>query len=404
MQTEQPLEGLKVIDCSTLLAGPWTATLLGDFGADVIKIEHPDGGDSIRHHGDYDEELQWLTVGRNKKSVPIDLHDEEGQAILHDLVEEADVFIENFRPGRLEEWNLGWETLSQINPNLVMVRATGFGQTGPYKDLPGFGTLAEAMSGFANLTGEADAPPSLPPFGLADSIAALHSTFATMFALYWRDVNGGTGQYIDTSILEPIFGAIMQSHVVEYSERGIVRKRMGNRNPYSAPRNTYKTKDDEWVAISTSSESIAKRVLKMVGGEDLVNDPRFQTMKDRVTNVEELDDIIQEWFSQFTRAEAIAKFEEADAAIAPVYDIEDIFEDDFFWERDALVEVEDETHGEVTMQGVFPKMSKTPGRIDHAGPPLGAHTLEVLLAETSLTEEEIHELERDGILTTTNRE
>ncbi|NHN61557.1 MULTISPECIES: CaiB/BaiF CoA-transferase family protein, partial [Halorussus] len=307
-------------------------------------------------------------------------------------------FIENFRPGRLEEWNLGWETLSEINPELVMVRTTGFGQTGPYKNFPGFGTLAEAMSGFAHTTGQADGPPTLPPFGLADAISAMHSTFATMFALYWRDVNDGTGQYIDSSVLEPIFGALMHSQVVEYSELGIVRERMGNRIPFTAPRNTYKTKDDRWVAISTSAENIAERVLRLVGGEDLVNDPRFQTMRDRVEHVEELDAIMQDWFSEHTREEALEEFREVEAAIAPVYNIEDIFEDPHFNARDAIIEIEDEELGEIALSGVFPKLSATPGRVDHPGPPLGDSTEEILLDRTSHTSSTIADLEERGVI------
>ncbi len=402
MESEQPLEGLTVIDCASLLAGPWTATLLGDFGAEVIKIEHPNG-DGIRHHGDYDEELHWKALGRNKKSVCVDLHYEEGQQLVQELVEEADVFIENFRPGRLEEWNLGWETLSEINPELVMVRTTGFGQTGPYKDFPGFGTLAEAMSGFAYITGQEDGPPTLPPFGLADAISAMHSTFATMFALYWRDVNDGTGQYIDSSVLEPIFGALMHTDVPAYDQKGIVRERQGNRSSNSAPRNTYKTKDDRWVAISTSAENIAKRVLRLVGGEDLVNDPRFQTTQDRLEHVDEIDAIMQDWFSEHTREEALEEFREVEAAIGPVYNMEDIFEDPHFNERDALIDVEDEELGEITMTGVFPKLSETPGSVDHPGPPLGAHTEELLSERTSATPEDIEQLADDGVVNVGDR-
>ena len=399
METEKPLEDITVIDCASLLAGPWAGTMMGDFGADVIKIEHPGGGDAIRHHGDYDEELHWKAVGRNKKSVCIDLHEEEGQELLKELVAEVDVFIENFRPGRLEEWNLGYEDLKEVNPGIVMVRTTGFGQTGPYKDHPGFGTLAEAMSGFAYITGQPDGPPTLPPFGLADSIAAMHSTFAAMFALYWRDANGGTGQYIDTSILEPIFGTLMQSDVPAYSEKGIVRERQGNRSDNSAPRNTYQTKDGRWVAVSTSAENIAKRVLRLVGGDELVNDPRFQTPQDRLEHVDKVDEIMQEWFSEHTREEAIEKFREVEAAIAPVYNIEDLFEDPHINARNAIVDVPDEELNEITMTGVFPKMSETPGGIEHAGPPLGRHTKEILVERTSATPDDIDQLATEGVVT-----
>lgn len=393
---EQPLENVKVIDCASLYAGPMTAMFMGDFGAEVVKVEHPVYGDAIRDYGQFDEELTWQWIGRNKKSVPLDLHDETAQEVFKELVSDADVLIENFRPGTLEEWNIGWETLSAINPDLVMVRTTGFGQYGPYKDRPGFGTLAEAMSGFAYVTGDPDGPPTLPALGLADSVAALYSTFAAMFALYWRDVEDGTGQYIDTSILEPLF-AIMGEYTVDYSIKDYVHERQGNRSPHTAPRNTYRTKDDQWVAISGSAESIAQRVLRIVGGEDLGTDPRFQTMKGRLENVEELDEIIQDWMSDRTREEVIRIFDEHDAAAAPVYNTEDIFEDEHFRARNALIEVEDEEFGEFEMAGVFPELSETPGSVTHTGPRLGEHTLEVLAAQTSLTAEEIVRLAEDGV-------
>ncbi|MFB6113507.1 MAG: CaiB/BaiF CoA transferase family protein [Halodesulfurarchaeum sp.] len=395
---EQPLSGLTVIDCSTVYAGPLAAMYMGDFGAEVIKVEHPGRGDSLRDYGPSEEETVWKWVGRNKRSVPIDLHDPDGQSVLLELVEDADVFIENFRPGTLEDWNIGWETLSSVNPELVMVRMTGFGQTGPYSDRPGFGTLAEAMSGFAYVTGPADGPPTLPAMPLADAVAAMYATFATMFALYWRDVNGGTGQYIDTSILEPLFGA-MGEYTVDYGTRGVVHERSGNRSPHTAPRNTYKTKDDRWVALSGSSQSIAQRILEIVGGEDLREDPRFETAAKRIENVDALDDIIADWMADRTRAEAIRIFEEHDAALAPVYNTADIFEDEHFEARDAVAEVDDEDFGNVPMPAVFPKLSETPGSIDHTGPDLGEDTMAVLTDRTSLSEEEVRELAVDGTVT-----
>jgi formyl-CoA transferase len=395
---ELPLEGVTVIECAGIFAGPWTGTLMGDFGAEVIKIEHPEYGDPIRD-GLHDEQLQIKTMARNKKSVAIDLHAEEGQALVHDLVADADVFIENFRPGTLEKWNLGWESLSETNPDLIMVKTTGFGQTGPYKDRPGFGTLAESMSGFAHLTGQEDGPPTLPPFPLADSFAGLYSTFAAMFALYWRDVNGGTGQYIDTSLLEPIFASLMNYHVIEYDQKRIVRERQGNTVPnYSVPRNAYETADGEWVALSASSASIADRILRIVGGEEMAEDPRFQTHQDRVEHIDELDERIGAWMAERDREEIIEIFEENDAAIAPIYDIEDIYEDPHFRERDALVTVEDDDLGDVTVPGVFPKMSETPGRVEHTGPDLGEDTLEVLLDRTDVSEEDLESFYEEGII------
>ncbi len=395
---ELPLEGVTVLEAAGIFAGPWTGTLMGDFGADVIKIEHPEYGDPLRD-GLHDEELQIKAMARNKKSVAIDLHHEEGQALVHDLVAEADVFLENFRPGTLEKWNLGWESLSETNPDLVMVKTTGFGQYGPYKDRPGFGTLAESMSGFAHLTGQPDGPPTLPPFPLADAFAGLYSTFATMFALYWRDVNDGTGQYIDTSLLEPIFSSLMNFHVIEYDQKGIVRERQGNRaSNYSVPRNAYRTGDDEWVALSASSQSIAERILRIVGGDEMAEDPRFQTHQNRVEHIDEIDDRIQAWMSEHDREEVLEIFNENNAAIAPIYDIEDIYEDPHVEERDALITVEDEDLGEVTLSGVFPKMSETPGRVKHTGPHLGEDTLEVLLDRTTASAADLESLYDEGII------
>lgn len=394
---DKPLSNLTVIDCAQLYAGPLAAMFMGDFGAEVIKVEHPDVGDTVRGFGGTEEELSWKWVGRNKKSVPIDLHAEEGKEVFTSLVAEADVVIESFRPQTLEDWGLGWETLSSVNEDLVMVRTTGFGQDNRYAHKAGFGTLAEAMSGFAYVTGQPDGPPTLPAMALADAVAACYSTFAAMFALYWRDVEGGTGQYIDTSLLEPLFG-VMGEYPVEYSVTGVVHERSGNRTPHSAPRNTYKTKDDRWVAISASAESVANRVLELVGGADLREDPRFATMEDRLANVEALDEIIQAWMEERTREEAIEAFDEAGAAIAPIYNIADIFDDGYFRERDALVTVEDEELGELEMAGVFPHLSATPGRIDHTGPALGAHTVEVLAERTGLTPAEIEALADRGVV------
>lgn len=394
---EKPLSNITVIDCAQLYAGPLAAMYMGDFGADVIKVEHPNGGDTLRGFGGFEEPLSWKWTGRNKQSVPIDLHAEEGKELFKALVAEADILIESFRPGTLERWDVGWETLSAVNEDLVMVRTTGFGQGTKYSHKAGFGTLAEAMSGFAYVTGPPDRPPTLPGMALADAVAACYSTFAAMFALYWRDVEGGTGQYIDTSLLEPLFG-IMGENPVAHSVKGVVQERSGNRNPHSAPRNTYKTKDDRWVAISASAESVAKRVLELVGGEELVEDPRFATMEDRIANVEELDALIQAWMDERTRAEAIEAFDDAGAAIAPIYNIADIFADEYFWNRDALITVEDDDLGEIDMAGVFPHLSKTPGDVRHTGPALGEHTVEVLSSVAGLGEDEIMALADRGIV------
>lgn len=394
--TELPLEGVTVIDGATLGAGPFAATFLGDFGADVIKLEYPKGGDDIRRFGP--ENAVWKWASRNKRSVAVDLHEPEGKAILEELIEDADVFINNFRTGRLEEWGIGWDVLSEINPNLVMVRTTGFGLTGPYKDMPGFGTLAEAMSGFASVTGQSDGPPTLPATMLGDSVSSLFSTFAVMIGLYWRDMQGGSGQCIDTSILEPMF-MTMADHAMRYSIADNVHERHGNRQPGNPGRNTYKTKDGEWVALSPGGDAVIERVLEIVGGDEALNDPRFQTQEARQENIDELEQLIQDWMEDHTREEVRQIFEEYEAAIAPVYDMEDIFDDPHFRERDSIIKVEDDQFGDIEMPGVFPKFSKTPGSVRDTGPTaVGEHTTEVLLNETSFDMDDIAELDERGII------
>jgi formyl-CoA transferase len=253
------------------------------------------------------------------------------------------------------------------------------------------------MSGFAEVTGFPDKPPTLPSLGLADGIAACFSTFAAMFAVYWRDVAGGTGQYIDTSLVEPLFG-MMGRITVDHAVNGNVPTRTGNRSDFTAPRNTYRTEDDKWVAMSASAETIAKRILRTVGGEELATDPRFQSNEARVDRVDELDEIIQDWIGERTRDEVVRLFNENEAAVAPVYNIEDIFNDSFFRERDALVDVDDPEYDDLVLPGVFPHMSETPGDIEHAGPPLGEHTIDVLAAYTDADTETLRELDRESVV------
>jgi formyl-CoA transferase len=387
-----PLDGLTVVDAASLYAGPLAATYLGDFGAEVIKVEHPEGGDPLRGFGG--DGLSWAWVGRNKRSVPLDLKTDDGRAAFVELVADADVLVESFRPGTLEEWGIGWETLSSVNPGLVMVRTTGFGQTGPYSDRPGFGTLTEAMSGFAYSTGQADGPPTLPPIALGDSVCALHSAFAAMAALYWRDA-GGTGQYIDSSILESMF-ALMGDVVTRYHDHGAVYERSGNTSRMTVPRNTYETADGRWVAVSGSTDSVARRILRIVGGAELVE--RFPDTEARLANADEIDRLVAEWVGERTREEVIETFEAHEAALGPVYNMADVFADEHFDARDAVILVGDEE--EVAMRGVVPRFSETPGRVDHAGRELGADAREVLRERAGLSDEEIDDLVAAGVTTT----
>lgn len=373
------LKGLKVVDCATLFAGPLISTLMGDFGADVIKIEHPKG-DPIRNMG-YKKDghgLWWKVAGRNKRCIALDLKQGPDAEIFKALVAEADILVENFRTGTLESWGLGWDELSALNPRLIMVRVTGFGQTGPYRHRAGFGTLAEAMSGFAHITGQPEGPPTLPPFGLADGIAAYFGCFASMFAIYERDVQGsGKGQFIDLAIYEPIF-ALLGPQPTVYDQLGIVQQRTGNRSVNNAPRNAYRTREGRWVALSAASPSIVRRVLDLTGGPGTADDPRFQTNLDRIRHVEEIDAIVGGWIARHDLAEALETFERVEAAIAPVYDIEQIFDDPQFNDRQSIVTVEDDDLGPVVMQNVFPVLSRTPGAIRSAGGRIDQHREEIL--------------------------
>jgi crotonobetainyl-CoA:carnitine CoA-transferase CaiB-like acyl-CoA transferase len=400
---EQPrpaLEGIKVVDASTIFAGPVIAMLLGDHGAEVVKVEHPDGGDTLRSFGwsRDGESLWWAVVGRNKRSVTARLSDERGAEILRRLVADADVLIENFRPGTLERWGLGPERLLDINPRLVVARTTGFGQTGPYKDRPGFGTLAESISGFAHINGHPDGPPTLPAFALGDGVAALMGAFAVMTALWWRDHGGGRGQVIDLSLYEPLFW-ILGPQATVYDQLGIVQGRSGNRLPFSAPRNAYRTRDDRWLALSGSSQSIAQRVLRLVGRADLAEQPWFADHAGRMAHQDELDAAIASWIAARDAADVIAAFERAQAAIAPILSIEDIVSDPQYLARETVTTVDHPVLGPLRMQGVVPRFSATPGRVASPGPALGEHTEDVLRG-LGYGEEELAVLAADGVIAT----
>ncbi|POG56118.1 CaiB/BaiF CoA transferase family protein [Haloferax marisrubri] len=397
--TNGPLDGLVVLEAGSMISGPTVGRFMADFGATVIKIEHPAFGDHIRRFGPQKDGvgLWHKYLSRNKQSVTLNISTDEGAAVFEDLVSEADLLIENFRPGTLERWNVGWERLSEVNDDLVMLRMSGFGQTGPYSERPGFGTLAEAMSGFAYLNGFPDSPPLLPPTGLADNIAALFSTFAVMFALYHRDVHGGGGQYIDTSLIEPIFG-LLGPQPLRYDQLGEIESRSGNRSTSSAPRNVYRTGDDRWVAISASAQPLAERTFDAIGRPDLKDDPRFETNEDRLEHVDELDAIIQDWMDDHSREEVLAAFEEADATLAPVYNVEDILNDEHYAAREAFLTVDDPDLGEAVVQNAFPKFSETPGRVDHLGPSLGEHNDAVYRDRLGYDESVLSDLEAEDVI------
>ncbi|MGW2028163.1 CaiB/BaiF CoA transferase family protein [Streptomyces decoyicus] len=392
-----PLTGLRVLDLATLFAGPLAATLLGDYGAEVIKVEHPQRPDPSRGHGPAKDGigLWWKLLGRNKKTVTLDLSHPDGRDVLLRLAAGADAVIENFRPGTLERWGLGWDELSAANPRLVLARVTGFGQFGPYAHRPGFGTLAEAMSGFAAITGEPDGPPTLPPFGLADAIAAMATSYAVMTALHGRAATG-RGQVIDLALIEPML-TVLGPQPLWYDQLGHIQPRTGNRSANVAPRNTYRTADGSWVAVSASAESVAARVMRLVGRPEVIDEPWFATGAGRARHADELDTAVAGWIARHDRAEVMAAFEKAEAAVAPLYDIREVMADPQYQALGSITEVPDDELGTLRMQNVLFRLSETPGAIRWAGRPHGADTDEVLAA-LGLTGPEIDGLRAAGAL------
>lgn len=394
------LRGLKVVECATVIAAPLCGRMLADFGAEVIHVEAPIKGDHLRTFGFTVDGINpwWKSYARNKKLITLDISRPKGREVLFDLLKDADVFIENFRPGRLDQWGIRFEDLQEINPRLIMLRMTGYGQTGPYASQPGFGTLMEAMSGFAEMTGEADGPPTLPQFALADSCAGLYAAMATMFAVYHRDVVGsGRGQVIDVSIWESLFSLLGPNAMVE-KLTGQSPRRIGNRAPTSAPRNTYKTRDGRYVALAGSTETTARRLLKVIGHPELAEDPRFADNMSRIKNVEALDIYIETWMKRHTLEEVSTLLRQADVPFGPVNTIADIARDPHAQAREMIIEIVDENGTALPMEGVFPRMTETPGSVRHAGKAMGADNDEIYKDRLGLSQEAINALAKDGII------
>jgi crotonobetainyl-CoA:carnitine CoA-transferase CaiB-like acyl-CoA transferase len=392
-----PLTGLKVLDISTVYAAPITAMLLGDMGADVLKVEHPNG-DPARTHG-WNREghgLWWKVIARNKRAVTLNLSTPEGQELLRELAADADVLVENFRPGVLEKWGLGPDVLLQRNPRLVVLRVTGFGQEGPYSERRAFGTLMEAMSEFAHQTGQEDGPPTLPPFGLADGVAGIAGAYAVLTALYHRDARGGAGQVIDLALLEPLLGILGPGPTV-YDQLGIVAGRHGNRSPNNAPRNAYVTRDGRWVAISASATSIAARVMRLVGRADLVEKPWFASAGERSRRAEVLDGAVQKWIAARDLEDVLAAFEDAGAACAPIYDVEQLVNDPHVLARDTITTVDDEDLGPLKMQNLIFRLGDTPGAIRWPGRRLGQDN-EAVYASLGVDGPRLAELRAKGVV------
>lgn len=401
-ERQGPLDGLRVIDMSGMISGAFATTLMGDFGADVIMIEHPEVGDPIREWPQKTEDgksLAWKSLGRNKRCVTLNLGSDKGRDIALELIEDADLVYENFRPGTMERWGLGPDDIHAVNEAAIMVRLSGYGQTGPKSKKPGFGTVAEGVSGWAHANGFPDREPLLPPVSLADIQAAQFSLQASLMAIFERDVGrggSGEGQVIDVSLTEPLW-RIFFGDVEAYDYDGHIQERTGNQHPSTAPRNIYETKDG-FMTMSASNQKIFERVAKSIDKEWLIDDDRFVDNAARTENADALDEIIEEWTTQRTTEEAIETLEANDAIVGPVNDMSDIFADEQFQARDSFIEIDDPDVGEIKTFGIVPKFSRTPGDVEFLGPQHGEHNEDVYQGELDLSDEAIASLEEEGII------
>jgi len=393
-----PLRGVKVVELGTLIAGPFCTRMLAEFGADVVKIESPRGGDPLRkwrklHEG---TSLWWYAQARNKKSVTLDLKQSEAQEIVRRLAAEADIVVENFRPGALENWGLGWDRLSALNPRLIMVRLSGFGQTGPYRDRAGFGAIGESMGGLRYVTGHPDRPPVRVGVSIGDSIAALHGVIGALMALHHRNVNGGRGQYVDVALYEAVFN-MMESVLPEYGMFGYVRERSGASLPGIVPSNTYVTRDARYVVIGANADSIFKRMMTAIGRSDLAQDPALAHNDGRVARTDEIEKVIGDWVAAHELDHVLAVLEKADVPSAKIYDIADIVRDAHYAAREMIREFRLKDGKTVKLPGIVPKLSETPGETRWIGPDLGAHTAEVL-GTLGYSAEQQADLRRRGVI------
>jgi crotonobetainyl-CoA:carnitine CoA-transferase CaiB-like acyl-CoA transferase len=362
-----------VVDAATLVAGPMVATALGEFGAEVIKVEQPGAGDPLRTWGHRKDGigLVWKSVSRNKRCITLDLRQLEGQDLFHQLLALTDVLVVGNRPSALTRWGLDYESVHARHPELVMLHISGYGRGGPHSDRPGFGTLAEATSGFAQVTGQPDGPPTLPPFMLADGVAAQAATWAVMMALYHRDLHGGGGQLVDVNLVEPL-ARLIESSTLAFDQLGVIPGRVGNRLPASAPRNAYRTADDKWLAISSASSNIVMRVYRSIGRPDLAENPDYVDPVRRQERGMEVDELVADWVAERSLDEAMKVFLEADVAATPIYDAEQLLADEHLVARGTFVHMDDSELGPMTVQAPVAQLSETPGRVDYLGRPLGA--------------------------------
>lgn len=396
---ESPLTGLKVLELGTLVAAPFATRLLAEFGAEVIKVEAPKTGDPIRNWREVENEtsLWWYAQARNKKSITLDLRQPEGQEIIKKLVTEIDVIIENFRPGTLEKWNIGFEDLKKMNPRLILVRISGFGQDGPYRNKTGFGSVGESMGGIRYLTGYPDRPPTRVGISLGDSLAGMYAAMAALMAIYHRDVKGtGVGQVIDVALYEAVF-SLMESMVPEYDRRGVIRERTGSILPGIAPSNTYVCKDGKYVVIGGNGDAIFARLMEVIGRPELKDDERFTSNSKRSEHMEFLDGVIGEWTQKHPLQEAVRILDEAGVPAGPIYSIEEIMTDPQYLAREMIQSFEVEGIGQLKLPGIVPKFSETPGQVKWVGPKLGEHSEEVY-KKIGLSDDELKQLKEKGVI------
>jgi crotonobetainyl-CoA:carnitine CoA-transferase CaiB-like acyl-CoA transferase len=395
-----PLQGLRAVEFGQLLAGPFVGTLLGDFGADVVKVEPPPRGDAMRDWGrlrHHDHSMWWSILARNKRSITLNLRSEEGQRIGLALARDADIVLENFRPGTMERWGLGPEAVHEINPRAVYARVTGYGQTGRYRDRPGFAAAGEAIAGLRHINGYPDQAPPRYGISLGDTLAAQSAFQGILLALYARDVHGAEGQVVDASITDACF-AMTESAVLEYEKTGTIREPTGTRLPRIAPSNVYLSSDGKWVVIAANHDTLWRRLAALIGRPELGEDPRFASHHARGENEDLLDEMIGAWAVQHTAAELDRLVNEAGVVCAPVYDAADVYNDPYFRERGLLIEYEDEVHGKVSAPGIVPRLTATPGRVRQpARWTVGADTDEVL-AGLGVDESQVEKLRQDGVV------
>jgi len=398
-QEKMPLEGIRVLELGTLLAGPFSGRLLGDFGAEVIKIEPPDKADPMRQWGKQKDGhgLWWPIQSRNKKSITLNLRVEKGQTIFKELVKQVDIVIENFRPGTMEKWNLSYETLSDINPGIIMVRTSGFGQTGPYKSRAGFGSVGEAMGGLRYVNGFPDRPPARIGISIGDTLAALFATIGCLTALHERG-KSGKGQVVDTAIYESVF-SVMESLIPDYLLAGYVRERMGNILPGVAPSNIYLTKDNIYIVIGANADGVFRRLCEAMGQPELFKNPKYSTHHARSENMEELDQLIEKWTKTLPADECLAILEEHGVPSGPIYSAKEIVEDPQYKAREMIITKEHPELGEFPMPGIVPKLSRTPGRVKHVGAEkMGKHNGEVYGNLLGYNEEQLKALKEEQII------